>query len=149
MGKGKMDSIVNAYHECRAMRKRELLYQTLSVLTIAFSAVMLWKLMCLLTGSVSPIVVVLSGSMEPTFARGDILFLKHDSGSQLSVGDICVFEIPKREIPIVHRILEYHIDPNGNERILTKGDNNRANDRGLYSPGEPWLARDAVVGTGE
>ena len=33
------------------------------------------KTLCLLTWSESPIVVVLSGSMEPAYWRGDLLFL--------------------------------------------------------------------------
>ena len=41
-----------------------------------------------LTGSESPIVVVLSGSMEPAFHRGDLLFLTHYEDSPIRVGDI-------------------------------------------------------------
>ena len=36
---------------------------------------MLWKGLSVATDSPSPIVVVLSGSMEPAFQRGDLLFL--------------------------------------------------------------------------
>jgi signal peptidase len=38
---------------------------------------MIWKSLMLITQSESPIVVVLSGSMEPAYQRGDILFLTH------------------------------------------------------------------------
>ena len=42
---------------------------------IVTSVLIIWKTMILVTGSESPVVVVLSGSMEPGFYRGDILFL--------------------------------------------------------------------------
>jgi signal peptidase I len=60
---------------------------------IVSSALMVWKGLFVLSGtgsfyfrisqlvldcSESPIVVVLSGSMEPAFYRGDLLFLYHD-----------------------------------------------------------------------
>lgn len=35
----------------------------------------MWKGLSVVTDSPSPIVVVLSGSMEPAFQRGDLLFL--------------------------------------------------------------------------
>ena len=42
---------------------------------IVSSALMIWKGLMVVTGSESPIVVVLSGSMEPAFQRGELLFL--------------------------------------------------------------------------
>ena len=53
------------------------------------------------TKSESPVVVVLSGSMEPAFQRGDILFLNNDD-RPVEAGEIVVFKIEGREIPIVH-----------------------------------------------
>ena len=55
--------------------KRHMLHQLISLAMIVTSALMIWKGLVLATGSESPIVVVLSGSMEPGFKRGDILFL--------------------------------------------------------------------------
>uniref|UniRef100_A0A8C2VEQ6 SEC11 homolog C, signal peptidase complex subunit n=1 Tax=Chinchilla lanigera TaxID=34839 RepID=A0A8C2VEQ6_CHILA len=54
---------------------RRLYYQVLNFAMIVSSALMIWKGLIVLTGSESPIVVVLSGSMEPAFHRGDLLFL--------------------------------------------------------------------------
>lgn len=48
-----------------------------------------------------------SESMSPAFERGDILFLTMHS-DPLKVGDICVFNIKGRDIPIVHRIHKVH-----------------------------------------
>ena len=53
-------------------------WQALALGLICSSALMIWKVLMLWTGSESPVVVVLSGSMEPGFQRGDILFLRLD-----------------------------------------------------------------------
>lgn len=45
--------------------------------------------------------------MEPAFARGDILFLSNPR-KPIDIGEICVFKIPGRDIPIVHRVIDRH-----------------------------------------
>lgn len=57
--------------------KRQLAFQGLNLAMIVFSALMIWKSLMVVTKSESPVVVVLSGSMEPAFQRGDILFLNN------------------------------------------------------------------------
>jgi signal peptidase len=57
------------------------------------SALSLWKTLMLVTLSESPVVVVLSGSMEPAYYRGDILFLSFWN-NPVQVGDVIVFKIP-------------------------------------------------------
>ena len=47
--------------------------------------------------------------MTPIFERGDLLFLAMPS-APLVVGDIPVFQIKGQPIPIVHRLLEIHIE---------------------------------------
>ena len=93
----------------------------------------------------SPIVVVLSGSMEPSYYRGDILFLtNYDEPFQ--VGDIVVYQM-SHEIPIVHRLItiqEKEID--GENYILTKGDNNNVDDRGLYDDGAFYINKRHILG---
>lgn len=66
------------------------------------------------------VVVVLSGSMEPGFYRGDILFL--NMGQQpIRVGEVVVFNIDDRDIPIVHRVIKVHeTQPGGEVSVLTK-----------------------------
>jgi signal peptidase len=129
--------------------KRQLLFQLLNLAMIVFSALMIWKALMFVTKSESPVVVVLSGSMEPAFQRGDILFL-NNAADVVNVGDVVVFKIKDRDIPIVHRILKKHAsDDNENGTIvelLTKGDNNRVDDRGLYAPGQMWLGREDILG---
>ncbi len=36
--------------------------------------------------------------------------------------------------------------PDGKVKFLTKGDNNRVDDRGLYAPGQMWLERKDILG---
>lgn len=50
------------------------------------------------------VVVVLSGSMEPGMFRGDILFLNMGK-APIRTGEIVVFNIDGRDIPIVHRVM--------------------------------------------
>ena len=89
--------------------------------------------------------------MEPAFQRGDILFLNNDD-RPVEAGEIVVFKIEGREIPIVHRILNVHEGKKRSDgtreptRFLTKGDNNNIDDRGLYRPGQRWLKRKEIMG---
>ncbi|KAK0155642.1 Signal peptidase complex catalytic subunit SEC11A [Merluccius polli] len=127
-------------------RPAELYYQLLNFGMIVSSALMIWKGLMVVTGSESPIVVVLSGSMEPAFHRGDLLFLTNRVEDPIRVGEIVVFRIEGREIPIVHRVLKIHEKENGDIKFLTKGDNNAVDDRGLYKQGQHWLEKKDVVG---
>ena len=58
--------------------------------------------------------------MEPGFYRGDILFL--NMGHQpIRVGEVVVFNIDERDIPIVHRVIKVHErQPGGEVDVLTK-----------------------------
>jgi hypothetical protein len=46
--------------------------------------------------------------MEPAFFRGDLLFLTNYQSEPIRVGEVCVFKIRERDIPIVHRIHAVH-----------------------------------------
>ncbi|KAG7528033.1 hypothetical protein FFLO_06453 [Filobasidium floriforme] len=144
-------------NQLRRMGFRAILLQALNLATIIAGGLMGWKALCLATNSESPIVVVLSESMEPAFARGDILFLTNFASDSYEIGDIPVYKIPGANIPIVHRIIHSHTStvthPNGTttetQLMLTKGDNNPTDDLGLYHSymrGMKWLKRDMVVG---
>ncbi|KAL3203641.1 hypothetical protein MRX96_041831 [Rhipicephalus microplus] len=132
--------------DLKRMNKRQLVYQFLNFGMIVSSALMIWKGLMVVTGSGSPIVVVLSGSMEPAFHRGDLLFLTNYKEDPIRVGDIVVFKVEGRDIPIVHRVLKLHEKADGSVKILTKGDNNSVDDRGLYAPGQMWLDKKDIVG---
>lgn len=106
---------------------------------------MTWKTLGVVVNSHSPIVVVLTGSMEPAFQRGDVLFLWNRQ-SQNNVGDVVVYETNQKDIPIVHRVVrEHHNDKK--QFILTKGDNNPVDDLSLYGRKKNYLSQDDIVGT--
>jgi len=140
-----LTTAVDMYYQLKNMKKRQLMHQVVNLGLIVTSALMIWKSLMVLTNSESPVVVVLSGSMEPSFKRGDILFLNMGD-APFRVGEIVVFKIEGREIPIVHRVIKIHEKPNGDVDILTKGDNNQVDDRGLYAKGQNWLNKRHIIG---
>lgn len=86
------------------MQPRQLAAQVLNFALVLSSAFMMWKGLSVLTNSGSPIVVVLSGSMEPAFQRGDLLFL-WNRAMDTQVGEIVVYNVRGKDIPIVHRVI--------------------------------------------
>ncbi|KAF7728896.1 Signal peptidase complex catalytic subunit S11C [Apophysomyces ossiformis] len=135
------------FAELRRMNARQVAFQVLNILSIAASALMIWKGLAVITNTESPIVVVLSGSMEPAFHRGDLLFLALPQNDPVHVNDICVFKLPGRDIPIVHRVIKLHDDAKTQKQyLLTKGDNNPSDDRALYNRRQMWIHREHVVG---
>eukprot|EP00897_Mesotaenium_endlicherianum_P005028 jgi/Mesen1/4553/ME000232S03813 len=126
---------------------------------IVCSALIIWKGLMVATGSESPVVVVLSGSMEPGFRRGDILFL-HMSSTPIAAGEIVVFHIDGRDVPIVHRVIKLlpscswppprppGLEVTGVCPALTSssGDNNFGDDLPLYAHGQLWLHRKHIMG---
>uniref|UniRef100_A0AC35TIT7 Signal peptidase complex catalytic subunit SEC11 n=1 Tax=Rhabditophanes sp. KR3021 TaxID=114890 RepID=A0AC35TIT7_9BILA len=134
------------FDEIRRMNGRQVFFQVLNFLMIVSSALMIWKGLMVVTGSESPIVVVLSGSMEPAYFRGDLLTLYHQPKDMIQVGDVTVFKLKDREIPIVHRVIKVHGNNVNDLKFLTKGDNNQVDDRGLYPPGQTWLKQKDVTG---
>ncbi len=91
---------------------RHALSQILNFGLILSTAFMMWKGLSVISDSPSPIVVVLSGSMEPAFQRGDLLFLWNrnwgllsEGGKETRVGEVVVYNVRGKDIPIVHRVL--------------------------------------------
>lgn len=72
--------------------------------------------------------------MEPGFQRGDILFLNMGT-APVRTGEIVVFNIDGRDIPIVHRVLRVHerSPPEDHIDVLTKV---RAGQAGRQGPSE-------------
>ena len=83
---------------------RQTAAQILNFGLVLSTAFMLWKGLSVFSASDSPIVVVLSGSMEPAFQRGDLLFLWNRSPTA-EVGEIVVYNVRGKDIPIVHRVV--------------------------------------------
>jgi len=87
-----------------------------------------------------PVAVVISGSMEPVYYRGDIIVIKGIDPRDIMVGDIVVYKRPYQDIPIVHRAVQI-IEEDGSLYFVTKGDNNPFEDsyfeNGTKLPGIP------------
>merc|ERR550537_339966 len=75
---------------------RQMFGQVAAVGIVVASALIIWKTLCLFLFSESP-----------GFERGDILLLNMEPGP-LKNGEIVVFNVDGRTIPIVHRILRTH-----------------------------------------
>ena len=94
----------------------------------------------------SPIGLVVSESMAPTFGTGDILFLYKSVSESIEVGQVVFFNQRDGTGQTVHRVVEKHIDRQGRVRILTKGDNNNINDAVLYESIDGLLSERYVTG---
>lgn len=81
--------------------------------------------------------VVTSGSMEPTLSPGDLVIVDHDSAVH-SIGDVVVFR-RGAEMLVTHRIVNIEKLADGSTRYVTRGD---ANDSVDVDPVES----DAVIG---
>jgi len=125
---------------------RQAAAQLLNFGQILSTAFMMWKGLSVIADSPSPIVVVLSGSMEPAFQRGDLLFLwNRNLLEETKVGDIVVYNVKGKDIPIVHRLVR-KFGTGAKAKILTKGDNNKADDTELYAHGQDYLVREDIIG---
>lgn len=68
------------------------------------------------------VLVVQSGSMEPNYHVGALVYVKPVDASSLEVGDVITFELGGG-VRGTHRIIEV-LDDNGSRSFRTKGDNN-------------------------
>ncbi|KAL9127768.1 MAG: hypothetical protein Q9217_003426 [Psora testacea] len=127
-----------------SLSPRQTLAQILNFALVLSTAFMLWKGLSVATDSPSPIVVVLSGSMEPAFQRGDLLFL-WNRGMDTQIGEIVVYNVKGKDIPIVHRVVRRYGGGSEPLKLLTKGDNNVADDTELYARGQDYLTRSTDI----
>jgi len=112
---GKINATMNAYHEhAQKPRLQKALLPIAITLFIAY----------ILSAHLLFFAIVTSGSMQPTFKKGDLVFMQ-DILIQPKVGDIIIFPDPQKNIvsnkpvTVTHRIIEMKGDI-----IRTKGDNN-------------------------
>lgn len=75
---------------------------------------------------------VLSGSMEPTYHVGSLIYVRSVDYTDLKVGDVITFMLDEDALA-THRIVEVVPDEEDSSvlRYRTKGDNNDAEDGGL------------------
>lgn len=87
--------------------------------------------------------VVVSGSMEPVFYRGDIVVVEKTdflgisefNSSNVQVGDIVVYNAQWFPNPVIHRVIN-ETTVNGSKYFVIKGDNNADPDPYLVSPSQ-------------
>ncbi|KAM4067176.1 peptidase s24-like domain-containing protein [Hirsutella rhossiliensis] len=126
---------------------RQAAAQLLNFALILSTAFMMWKGLSIAADSPSPIVVVLSGSMEPAFQRGDLLLLwNRNVWKETDVGEVVVYNVKDKDIPIVHRVVR-KFGVGDKAKLLTKGDNNVADDTDLYARGQDYLERKDIIGS--
>lgn len=127
------------------------------------TSLQMWKGLSVISDSPSPIVVVLSGSMEPAFQRGDLLFLwNRNILRETEIGEVVVYNVKGKDIPIVHRVVRkfgkgyvsriVELGPRLTMRsetaqLLTKGDNNLSDDTELYAKNQDYLVRKDIIGS--
>jgi signal peptidase len=85
--------------------------------------------------------VVVSGSMEPVFYRGDVVVIEKTNlfgiqevnPTDLKVGDIVIYNATWFPEPVIHRIISIQTGSDGQTYYVTKGDNNPKPDPSLVS----------------
>lgn len=77
---------------------------------------------------------VLSGSMEPEYHVGSLVYVQEVDAADLQVGDVITFRLGD-DILGTHRIIEV-VEENGAPAFRTKGDANEFEDNGLVSPAD-------------
>ncbi|CAN7028979.1 unnamed protein product [Brassica rapa subsp. trilocularis] len=130
----------------KSIQIRQLLTQAISLGMIVTSSLIIWKALICVTGSESPVVVVLSESMEPGFQRGDILFL-HMSKTPFELARLLFSILMVGIFQLSICVIKVHERKNtGEVDVLTKGDNNPGDDRLLYAKRQLWLHRHHIMG---
>lgn len=76
--------------------------------------------------------VVLSGSMEPTYHTGSVIYVKSADADALEAGQPITFYLTGKTVA-THRIVEV-VEENGARRYRTKGDANELADGSLVDP---------------
>jgi signal peptidase I len=97
--------------------------------------------------------VVVSGSMEPVFYRGDIVLVEKAnflginefSPEDVKKGDIVIYNANWFPDPVIHRVVGTGTSPNGTKYYVIKGDNNAVPDPAVVYPSQ-ITARVITVG---
>ena len=100
---------------------------------ICYAVIGIYAIICLPMITGARPVVVLSGSMRPTFEVGTIIYYKHVDETQIAAGDIITYKMGDELV--THRVKRIQ---NGN--YITQGDANNKDD------GEPGVSYNDVQG---
>ena len=97
--------------------------------------------------------VVVSGSMEPAFYRGDIVATSNvntygiqefNPYTDVQIGDVIVYDATWYPEPVIHRVIDIQ-KINGSKYYIIKGDNNEVQDP---YPVSPEQVRSKVINIG-
>lgn len=86
--------------------------------------------------------IVLTASMEPEIAVGDVVAIQPAEPQEIEVGQVMAFHAPDKSVnkPVIHRVVEIEQNDDGERQFYTKGDNLEERD--------PWVVQEEhVVGT--
>lgn len=92
--------------------------------------------------------IVLSGSMEDEIYKGDLIITKIVDPETVEIGDVIAFRDEENTVT-THRIIDA-VTKNGERYFITKGDNNKVQDRNLVELSDIegiYLFRIPAVGT--
>ena len=103
---------------------------TVLMAVVAVLALLVWG--CRLIGM--EVFVVQSGSMEPDYHVGSLVYVKPVDAEDLDVGDVITFNLSGSTLG-THRIIEV-VYEDGAPAFRTKGDANDHEDNGLVTPSE-------------
>lgn len=120
----------------RSTSKRKIIIAVILIIFAFSGSFLIYFILQITLNTQTPMVVVVSGSMEPTLLKGDLLFLQGKDPAQIKngtiqgkEGDIIVFDarnlpgwINPPNDPIVHRVIDKWYD--GGWFFRTKGDAN-------------------------
>ncbi len=133
----------------KSSSKRKIIIAIVLIVFAFSGSFLIYFIMQITLNTTTPMVVVVSGSMEPTLYKGDLLFLKGKDPATIKngtiigkEGDIIVFDAHGLWInppvdPIVHRVIDKKYD--NAWFFLTKGDANP-------SPDEAWVPDNKILG---
>lgn len=105
---------------------------TLIVLTLLLLIMLAYRV----SGNVTPLLVVKSGSMEPVLHVGDVIVIELAQSENIHVGDVIVFRNPWYGNLVVHRVIYM-----AEEGVYTKGDANAGIDPWSPVPYENIIGR--------
>lgn len=105
----------------KAMKR---VWNTIGSILVAIIVVLAMLLVGVRVVGLRPL-VVLSGSMEPTYSTGSLIYVKEVSPEEIQEGDPITFHMNASETIATHRVVEVDL---ANGYFITKGDANGSAD---------------------
>lgn len=89
-------------------------------------AVLVYQLLGFALNTTMPVLDVMSCSMVPAFYKGDLAVIRGVQPQDINIGDVIVFSVQNRPVPIIHRVVGKRLTESGYV-FTTKGDNRCTN----------------------